>query len=140
MKKVRTAFGLTVLETKPYRICLTWKAYTNSETRLPRCLSICHQQTNKCVYLAGTTNDTPGTSVEIARRMRQAWGRYRRYAICTIDRPWTSASRGTRAHSQSKPLQPPPMGGYITQIPLQTRHKQSCSRPIKHSYTAVWDG
>ena len=79
---VCAAFGLTVSEAKTEIICLRAK-------RMPECTATfsvkaagqVYNQTNEFVYLGGNVNHNADLSVEVDRRIRNAWCSFRKYTL-----------------------------------------------------------
>ena len=46
-----------------------------------------YNQTNEFIYLGGNVNHNPGLSIEVNRRICNAWGSFRKYTLELYDRP-----------------------------------------------------
>ena len=83
-----TAFDLTVSEAKTEIVCLRTKG-------MPKSIAIfseeaagqVYSQTNEFVYLGGDVNHNADLSIEVDRRMRNAWCSFRKYTLELYDRP-----------------------------------------------------
>ena len=53
-------------------------------------------QTNEFVYLGGNVNQNADLAVEVDRRIRNAWCRFRKYALELYDRPSAPLKLKTR--------------------------------------------
>ena len=71
---VCTAFGLTVSETKTEIMCLRAKGMLESiATFSVEAANQVYNQTNEFIYLGGNVNHNAGLSIEVDRRIRNAW-------------------------------------------------------------------
>ena len=85
---VCAAFGLTVSEVKTEIMCLCAK-------EMPESIAIfsveaegqVYNQTNEFVYLGGNVNHDTDLSIEVDRRIRNAWCSFRKYTLELYDRP-----------------------------------------------------
>ena len=85
---VCATFALTLSEAKTEIMCLRAKG-------MPESTAICsvgaagqvYKQTNKFVYLGGNVNHNAELCIEVDRRIRNAWCRFRKYTLELYDRP-----------------------------------------------------
>ena len=85
---VRTAFGLTVSETKTETMCLRAKGMPKSAATFSvEAAGQAYNQTNELVYLGGNVNHNADLSIEVDRRIRNAWCSFRKYTLELYDRP-----------------------------------------------------
>ena len=85
---VCAAFGPTVSEAKTEIMCLRAKGMPESTATVS--LEVAGQvynQTNGFVYLGGNVNHNADLSVEVDRRIRNAWCSFRKYTLELYDRP-----------------------------------------------------
>ena len=83
-----TAFGLTVSEAKTEIICLRAKGMPKSTATFSvEAVGQVYNQTNEFVYLAGNANHNADLSIEIDRRIPNAWCSFRKYTLELYDRP-----------------------------------------------------
>ena len=81
------AFGLTVSEAKTEIMCLRAKG-------MPECTATfsveaadqVYNQTNEFLYLGGNVNQNADLSIEVDRRVRNAWCSFRKYTLELYDR------------------------------------------------------
>ena len=85
---VCAAFGLTVSKAKTVIMCLRAKGMPESIAifRVEAASQVYHQ-TNKLVYLGGNVNHNADLSIEVDRRIRNAWCSFRKYTLKLYDRP-----------------------------------------------------
>ena len=85
---VCAAFGLTVSEVKTEIMWLRAKGMPES-TIIFSVEAACqvYNQTHKFVYLGGNVNHSANLSIEIDRRIRNAWCSFRKYTLELYDRP-----------------------------------------------------
>ena len=105
---VCTAFGLTVSEAKTEIVCLRAKGMSESTATFSvEVAGQVYNQTNEFVYLGGNVNHNADPSIEVDRRVRNAWYSFRRYTLEHV-RPTERSpraqnpdakSRGTRANA-----------------------------------------
>ena len=100
---VCAAFGLTVSEAKTEIMCLRAKGMSGSTAIFSvEAVGQVYNQTNWFVYLRGSVNHNADVSIEVDRRIRNAWCSFRKYILELYDRPrysrqcYTAASRGAR--------------------------------------------
>ena len=79
------AFGLTVSETKTETMCLRTRG-------IPDAFSVeaagqVYKQAHDFVYLGGNVNHDTDLSIEVDRRIRNAWCSFRKYSLELYDRP-----------------------------------------------------
>ena len=85
---VCAAFGLTVLEAKTEIMCLRAKRMPElTATFSVEAAGQVYNQTNEFVYLGGNVNHNADLSVEVDRRIRNAWCSFRKYTLELYDRP-----------------------------------------------------
>ena len=85
---VCAAFGLTVSEAKTEIMCLRAKGMPESTATFSvEAAGQVHSQTNEFVYLGGNVNQNADLSIEVDRRVRNAWCRFRKYTLELYDRP-----------------------------------------------------
>ena len=85
---VCAAFGLTVSEAKTEIICLRTKGMPESTAMFSvEAAGQVYSQTNKFVYLGGNVNHNADLSIEVGRRIRNAWCSFRKYTLELYDRP-----------------------------------------------------
>ena len=114
---VCAAFGLAVSEAKTEIMCLRAKRMPESTATFSvEAAGQVYNQTNEFVYLGGNANHNADLSIEVNRRIRNAWCGFRKYTLELYDRPsaplelktrmlraevsrqcCTAASRGSRA-------------------------------------------
>ena len=84
---VCAAFGLTVLEAKTEIMCLRAKRMPEpTVTFSVEAAGQVYYQTNEFVYLGGNVNHNADLSVEVDRRIRNAWCSFRKYTLELYDR------------------------------------------------------
>ena len=97
MVTVCAAFGLTVLEAKNNIIFLRTKEMPESTALFSvEAAGQAHNQTNEFVYLGGNFNHNADLSIEVGRRIRNAWCSFRKCALELYDRPSTPLELKTR--------------------------------------------
>ena len=85
---VCAAFGLTVSEAKTEIMCLRAKGIPQSTATFSvEAAGQAHNQTNEFVYLGGNVNQNADLSIEVDRRVRNAWRSFRKYTLELYDRP-----------------------------------------------------
>ena len=86
---VCAAFGLTISEAKTEIMCLRAKGMTESTATFSvEAAGQVYNQTNEFVYLAGgNVNHNADLSIEVDRRIRNAWCSFRKYTLELYDRP-----------------------------------------------------
>ena len=85
---VCAAFGLTVSEAKTEIMCLRAKGVPESTARFSvEAAGQMYNQTNEFVYLGGNVNHNAELSIEIDRRIHNAWCSFRKYTLELYDRP-----------------------------------------------------
>ena len=85
---VCAAFGRTVSEAKTEIMCLRVKGMPESTATFSvEAADQVHNQTNEFVYLGGNVNQNADLSVEVDRRVRNAWCSFRKYTLELYDRP-----------------------------------------------------
>ena len=85
---VCSAFGLTVSEAKTEVMCLRAKGVPESTATFSvEASGQVYNQTNELVYLGGKVNHNTGLSIEVNRRIRNAWCSFRKYTLKLYDRP-----------------------------------------------------
>ena len=85
---VCAASGLTISEAKTEIMCLRAKGMPESTATFSvRAAGQVYNQTNEFVYLGGNVNDITDLSIEVDRRVRNAWCSYRKYTLELYDRP-----------------------------------------------------
>ena len=92
---VCAAFGLTISEANTEIMCLRAKVMPESTATFSvEVAGQVYNQTNEFVYLGGDVNHNADLSVEVARRIRNAWCSFRKYVPnCTTDRALPSSSK-----------------------------------------------
>ena len=81
-------FGLTVSEAKTEIMCLHAKGMPESTATFSvEAAGQVHNQTNAFVYLGGNVNQNADLSIEVDRRVRNAWCSFRKYTLELYDRP-----------------------------------------------------
>ena len=84
---VCTAFGLTVSETKTEIMCLRAKRMPESiATFSVEAAGQVYNLTNELVYLGGNVNHNADLSIQVERRLRNAWCSFRKYTLELYDR------------------------------------------------------
>ena len=84
---VCAVFGLTVSEAKTQIMCLRAKGMPESvATFSVEAAGQVYNQTNKFVYLGGNVNHNTDLSIEVDRRIRNAWYSFRKYTLELYDR------------------------------------------------------
>ena len=85
---VCTVFGLTVSEVKTEIMCLRAKEMPESTATFSvEAAGQVYNQTNEFVYLGGNVNHNADLSIEVDRRVRNAWCSFRKYTLELYDRP-----------------------------------------------------
>ena len=85
---VCAAFGLTVSEAKTEIMCLRAKGMPESTATFSvKAAGQVYNQTNEFVYLGGNVNHNADLSIEVDRRVRNAWCSFRKYTLELYDRP-----------------------------------------------------
>ena len=85
---VCAAFGLTVSEAKTKIVCLSAKGMPESTAIFSvEAAGQVYNQTNEFVYLGGNVNHNVDLSIEVDRRIRNAWYSFRKYTLELYDRP-----------------------------------------------------
>ena len=85
---VCAAFGLTVSEAKTEIMCLRAKGMPESTATFSvEAADQVYNQTNEFVCLGETVNHNADLSVEVDRRIRNAWCSFRKYTLELYDRP-----------------------------------------------------
>ena len=85
---VCAAFGLTVSEAKTEIMCLRAKGMPESTAIFSvEAASQVNNQTNEFVYLGGNVNHNTDLSIEVDRRIRNAWCSFRKYTLELYGRP-----------------------------------------------------
>ena len=88
---VCAAFGLTVSEAKTEIMCLRAKEMPESTVIFSvEAAGQMYNQTNDFVYLRGNVNHNADLSIEVDRRIRNAWCSFRKYTLELYDRPSAS--------------------------------------------------
>ena len=81
-------FGLAVLEAKTEIMSLRAKGIPESTATFSvEAVGKVYNQTNEFVYLGGNVNHNADLSIEVGRRMRNAWCSFRKYTLGLYDRP-----------------------------------------------------
>ena len=98
---VYAAFDLTVSEAKTEIMCLRAKGMPES-TAIFIVEAACqvYNQTNECVYFGGNVNHNANVSIKVDRRIRNAWGNFRKYTFELYDR--SSAPLELKIHAKSR--------------------------------------
>ena len=85
---VCAAFGLTVSDAKTEIMCLRAKGMPESTTTFSvEAAGQVYNQTNEFLYLGGNVNQNADLSIEVDRRVRNAWCSFRKYTLELYDRP-----------------------------------------------------
>ena len=85
---VCAVFGLTVQEAKTEIMCLRTKGMSESTAIFSiEAASQVYNQTNEFLYIGGNVNHNADLSIEVNRRIRNAWRSFRRYTLEPYDRP-----------------------------------------------------
>ena len=85
---VCAAFGLTISEAKTEIMCLRAKGMPESTATFSvEAAGQVYNQTNEFVYLGGNVNHNADLSIEVDRRIRNAWCSFRKYTLELYDRP-----------------------------------------------------
>ena len=85
---VPEAFGLTVSEAKTEIMCLRAKGMPESTATFSvEGADQVYNQTNEFVYLGENINHNADLSIEVGRRIRNAWCSFRKYTLELYDRP-----------------------------------------------------
>ena len=85
---VCAAFGLTVSEAKTEIMCLRAKGMVESTAIFSTdAAGQVYNQANEFVYLGGNVNRNANLSIEVDRRIRNAWCSFRKYILELYDRP-----------------------------------------------------
>ena len=84
---VCAAFGLTVSEAKTEIMCLRAKGMPESTAKFSvEAAGQVYNQTNEFVYLGGNVNHNADLSIEVDRRVHNAWCSFRKYTLKLYDR------------------------------------------------------
>ena len=82
------AFGLTVSDAKTEIMCSRTKRMLESTATFSvEAAGQVYNQTNEFVYLGGNVNHNVDLSIEVNRRIRNAWCSFRNYTLELYDRP-----------------------------------------------------
>ena len=85
---VCAAFGLTVSEAKTEIMCIRAKGMPESAATFSvEAAGQVYDQTNEFVYLGGNANHNADLSIEVNRRIRNAWCSFQKYTLELYDRP-----------------------------------------------------
>ena len=85
---VCAAFGLTVSEAKIEIVCLRATGMPESTATFSvEAVGQVYNQTNEFVYPGGNVNQNADLSIEVDRRVRNAWCGFRKYTLELYDRP-----------------------------------------------------
>ena len=85
---VCAVFGLTVLEAKTEIMCLRAKGMLESTATFSvEAAGQVYNQTNEFVYFGRNDNHNPDLSIEVDRRIPNAWCSFRKYTLELYDRP-----------------------------------------------------
>ena len=85
---VCAAFGLTVSEAKTEIMCLRTKGMPKSTATFNvEVAGQVYNQTNEFVYLGENVNHNADLSIEVHRRIGNAWCSFRKYTLELYDRP-----------------------------------------------------
>ena len=85
---VCVAFGLAISEAMTEIMCLRAKRIPESSAIFSvEAAGQVYNQTNEFVYLGGNVNHNADLSIEVDRRMRNAWCSFRKYTLELHDRP-----------------------------------------------------
>ena len=85
---VCAAFGLTVSEAKTEIMCLRAKGMPESTTTFGiEAAGQVYNQTNEFVHLGENVNQNADLSIEVDRRVRNAWCSFRKYTLKLYDQP-----------------------------------------------------
>ena len=85
---VCAAFGLTVSEAKTEIMCLRAKGMPESTATFSvEAAGQVYNQTNEFVYLGGNVNHNADLSIEVDRRICNAWCSFRKYTLELYNRP-----------------------------------------------------
>ena len=85
---VCAAFGLTVSEAKTEIMCLRTRGMSDAASTFSvEASGQVYKQTHDFVYLGGNVNHHADLSIEINRRIRNAWCSFRTYSLELYDRP-----------------------------------------------------
>ena len=83
---VYAAFGLPVSEAKTEIMCLPRGMPESTATFSVETAGQVYNQTNEFVYLGGKVNHNADLSIEVNRRIRNAWCSFRKYTLELYDR------------------------------------------------------
>ena len=82
------AFGLAISEAKTEIMCIRAKGMPESTATFSvEAAGQVYNQTNVFVYLVGDVNHNVDLSIEVDRRIRNAWCSFRKYTLELYDRP-----------------------------------------------------
>ena len=85
---VCAAFGLTVSKAKTAIMCLRAKGMPESAVTISvEAAGQVYNQTSEFVYLGGNVNHNADLSIEVDRRIRNAWCSFRKYTLELYDLP-----------------------------------------------------
>ena len=94
---VCVAFGLPVSEAKTEIMCLRTKGMSEpTATFSVEAAGLVYNQTNEFVHLVESVNHYADLSIEVDRRIRNAWCSFRKYTLELYDRPSAPLELKTR--------------------------------------------
>ena len=100
---VCAAFGLTVSEAKTKIMCLHAKGLPESTATFSvEAAGQVYNQTNEFVYLGGNVNQNADLSIEVDRRVRNAWCSFRKYTLELYDRASAPLDRAQNPDAKSR--------------------------------------
>ena len=99
---VCVVFGLTVSEAKTEIMCLRAKGMPDSTATFSvEATGQVYNQTNEFVYLEGNVTYIADLSIEVDRRIRDAWCSFRKYTLELYDRQCSPRAQTPDAKSRS---------------------------------------
>ena len=135
---VWAAFSLTVLEAKTEIMCLRMKGIPESTATFSvEAAGQVYNQTNKFVYLGGNVNQNADTSIEVDRRVRNAWCNFQKYTLELYDRP--SAPLELKVQMRRAEVLETMLYGCVT-VARARATTTRCAEPTTGSRLAASDG
>ena len=120
---VCAAFGLTISEAKTDIMCLRAKGMPESTVTFNvEAAGQVYNQTNEFVYLGGNVNHNANLSIEVDRRIRNAWCSFREYTLELYDQ--TSAPRAQNLDAKSRGTR---------DNAVRLRHVEPARVPLRHA-------
>ena len=120
---VCAAFCLTVSDAKTEIMCLRTKGVPESTaTFIVEAAGQVYRQTNEFVYLGRNVNDNTDLSIEVNRRIHNAWCSFRKNTLELYDRPNTSIELKIRM-----------LRADVLETAVRLRHVEPARVPLRHA-------